>query len=336
MPPVRLDPSPVFLYFDPHPVHEKMASYVGAEAVQCDTGAPSSRVRSAWSHDFGDRPVLLEGGVPLFEGAVTDLLGNCGPVIALGADSTYDDLVSPLPNRSRASRFAHRVSQFVVDGTLAVSERIATIAERYAGPPVRIVHPFVEDGRRQRLRGVEPDLGGSRVLCVGKYRDKNGQDLLRAAIERVDADVTVDFVGPDTESIEDGEGVRTHGFVSEKRLVELFDAAALSVFPAPVGAFPVATLEALCAGLPVVVTPRIGTATLVRGIHGRLVADPTPAALAESIDWYFGLAAEKRRTLADRAEGVGSGFTEDDGLEAFRHAFVGILDDLGYDITYRS
>lgn len=332
-PELSLRPRPVFLYYDPHPVHEKMAAHVGAEMVQCQRGSPLARIQSGRGHDFGGRPVILEGGVPLAEGAVTKLLGTSGPIIALGADSTYHDIVDPMPSRSRVSRLAHRLSQRFVDGTLAVSERIATIAERLTGQPVRVTHPFVEAERYERLREVEPSLDGSRILCLGKYRAKNGQDLLVEALDHVESDVAVDFVGPDTTEVESSERVETHGFVDEERLFDLFETASLLVFPAPVGAFPVATLEALCAGLPVVTTPGVGTATLVRGVHGRLVADSDPSDLARAIDWYFSRSVEQRNRLGQLAAGYGAGFDEPSGLDAFAFGFLNLLADLDYEMN---
>ncbi|NIB99458.1 glycosyltransferase family 4 protein [Halobacterium sp. R2-5] len=329
----EIQPEPVFLYYDPHPVHEKMAECVGAEMVQCQTGSPIDRILAGRSHDFGDRPVILEGGVPLAEGTVLKALGTSGPVIALGADSTYHDIVDPLPSRSRTSRFTHRFAQRFVDGTLAVSERIATIAERFTDGPVRVTHPFIEANRYSLLRELDSSLDGTRILCVGKYREKNGQDILVDAMPRVDADVTVDFVGPDTTEISETDQITTHGFVSEQRLVELFESAALMVFPAPVGAFPVATLEGLCAGLPVVTTPGVGTATLVRGVNGRLLADPTSVDVADAIDWYFSLPQERRAELGRRAANYGSGFDEETGLDLFAFQLRNLLADLGYDTT---
>lgn len=328
-----MEPRPVFLYFDPHPVHEKMAKFVGAEFVECRTGGIRSRLQGARSHTFEGRPILLEGGVPLLEGFATKLLHDTGPTIALGADSTYDDLVNPLSGRTTKSRLAHRASLPFVDGTLAVSERIATLAQRYSGDPVRITHPFVQSARYERLRKLDTSPEGNRILCVGKYRSKNGQDILLDAVTKVDEDVRVDFAGPDTEQIAERGNIYSHGFVSEERLYELFRSASLIVFPAPVGAFPVITLEGLCSGLPVVVTSRIGTATLIRGVDGRLVADPTAEDLARAIRWYFTLSPETRGRLARRADRLGVGFRESEGLEAFGFEFARLLRDVGFEGT---
>lgn len=321
---------PVFLYYDPHPVHERMAESVDAEFVKCETGGSLTRIWAGATHDFGDRPVLLEGGVPLLEGAALRALGNAGPLVALGADSTYHDLVDPLLDRSRASRVAHRVGLWAVDGTLAVSERIATLAERFSGAPVRICHPFVGADRFDALRHVDPTLNGERVLCVGKYREKNGQDRLLEAVQQADTEVTLTFVGPETESLDSAtaEGL---GFVDEDRLVDLYESAALFAFPATVGAFPVATLEAFVAGLPVLTNGRVGTGTLVRGVHPRLAVTPDPNKLAERLDWYFDLEPAERRTLSDRARGYGVGFAEETGLDGFQWALHDLLSEMEND-----
>jgi glycosyltransferase involved in cell wall biosynthesis len=313
-----------------------MAEHVGAELVDCSTGNPLDRIRAGANRSFGDRPVILEGGVPLTEGSVVSILGRSGPVIALGADSTYHDIWRPLPGRSRTARLAHRVAQRFVDGTLAVSERIATIARRLTGEPVRIAHPFVEADRYEALRKIDPDLDGRRVLCVGKNRLKNGQKVLVEALDRTDANVHVDLVGPDTEDLPTHPDATRHGFVSEERLIELFGEASLLAFPALAGAFPVATLEGLRAGLPVLTTTEVGTAEHARLVDSRLVVDPDSDAIAGALEYYDGLEADARHTRGDRAAFVGERFDQASGLEAFTRALVDLLDAVDGSTTVTS
>ena len=90
-------------------------------------------------------------------------------------------------------------------------------------------------------------------------------------------------------------------------------------------------LGGLCAGRPVVATPRGGTATLIRGLDGKLVADPNPDDLARAIGWYFDLQEAKRERLSARAKRLGTGFRESEGLEAFGFEFVRLLQDLDYE-----
>lgn len=323
-----IHPRPVLLYFDPHPVHEKMAHYVGAELVGCSTGGVLDRVRSGGARSFGDRPVILEGGVPLLEGAVLAVLRRSGPVLALGADATYHDIWTPLPFRSRRQRLAHRASLRFVDGTLAVSQHIATIARHVTGGPVRITHPFVEHDRFDALGELRPDLDGMDVLCVGKYRPKNGQDILLEAAKRCEVDVRVDFVGPDTDDLPAVSFATRHGFVPEERLLELFETASLLAFPAPAGAFPVATLEALRAGLPVLTTNAVGTSHLARLVDPHMVVDADPDRLAAALDRYAGYTEADRNDRGDRARHLGARFGERDGLESFARELLYLLEDL--------
>jgi glycosyltransferase involved in cell wall biosynthesis len=319
------------LYYDPHPVHRKMAEYVGAELVACEDGGAFDRLRSAYGRDLGDRLVVLEGGVPLTEGAFLKLLDRCGPLVALGADGTYHNLRQPLPGWSTSSRIAHRGAHFFIDGTIAVSDYIATVARSLIDGPVRVAHPFIDQRRYERLRELTPDLSSDEVLCVGKYRRKNGQDVLAEAVEYADADLTVHFVGPDTERIPDAENVMTYGFVEEETLLELFERVAMLAFPAPAGAFPVATLEGLRAGLPTLTTHRVGTSSFARLVHGRMVTEPDPKAVASTMDWYFGSSVATRRELSERASRLGAQFDEETGLETFGRAFWQLVSELDYE-----
>lgn len=318
---------PVLLAYGPHPVHRRMAERVGAEVVQCNRDGPLERISTGARRDFGDRPVVVEGGVPLLEAAALSLVGSCGSVVELAADATHIDIHRPLPFRGPAGRLAHRVGERAVDATIAVSDVIATLAGA-DGRPVRVAHPFVLADRYESLTALDVDVSGSDVVCVGANRPKNGQAVLLEAVEHVDSGVTVHFVGPDTEALPRADRVERHGFVSEAELVGLLDEAALAVFPALVGAFPVVNLEALCAGLPVVTSPSVGNAGLVRAIDDRFVVEPAPEHVAAAIDWYLSLPVGGREEYAETARTLGRRFDEDTGLRAFEHQFDKVLESL--------
>lgn len=314
-------PDPVFLYNGPHPCHEKMAGRIGAEFVECSKGGAIGRLRSAIRRDFRGRPVLIEGGVPLLETGVMGLLRRSGPVIELAADATLIDIKTPLEGRPPHERLAHRFGERQVDATIAVSDYIAAYARTY-DRPVEVVHPFVEQDRFEDLLAREPGGDGRTVLCVGKYRHKNGQDVLREAMERVDPPIEAHFVGPDTEAIPDGERVVCHGFVDLERFFELMGRAELMVYPARAGAYPVAILEALVAGTPVVTTPHVGNVDLVRSLHPDLVTDPSPDAVARTIQWAM---SEDLEEWGQRAREIGKGFEEERHVADFEKRFNKVL-----------
>ncbi len=302
-----------------------MAEQVGAEFVECEKGGPLARLRAGRSRDFGQRPVIIEGGVPLLEAAFLKLLGQSGPVIELAADATLIDIATPLSGRPAHERVAHRFGERFVDATLAVSDYIAAYARRY-DRPVRVVHPFISSERCERLQNLNPGGDGETLLCVGKYRHKNGQDILVRATRYLDS-VTVHFVGPDTEKLETHEGIEAHGFVRTEHLYDLLDRSELMVYPARVGAYPVAVLEALVSGTPVLTSPYVGNADLVRSLHPRLVTEPTSVAVRDGIEWMLEDGRD-RGGLGHRAKSIGQGFNPEQHLAAFEDRFSEVLSKL--------
>lgn len=312
---------PVFLYNGPHPVHEKMANCLDAEFVACSKGGPLDRLRSAVGRDFGSRPVLIEGGVPLLQAGFMGLLRRSGPVVELAADATLIDIRTPLDARPAHERIAHRFGERYVDATIAVSDYIAAYARLY-DRPVEVVHPFVDGARFESLSSLCPGGDGETILCVGKYRHKNGQDVLLDAMDHVGGATVAHFVGPDTEAIADRDRIVGHGFVELDRFFELMDRAELMVYPARAGAYPVAILEALVSGTPVVTSPMVGNVDLVRSVHPAFVTQPDPESVAETVEWAL---SQDLSVFGERARDIGRGFEEERHLRDFEKRFNKVL-----------
>lgn len=312
---------PVFLYNDPHPVHEQMATAIDAEFVECSKGGPLERLKSGISHEFGQRPVLIEGGVPLLEAGFLGLSRGSGPIIELAADASIIDIADPIPDRPFHERLAHRFGERHVDATLAVSDYLAAYARRY-DRPVSVIHPFVEAERFDTLHGLDPGGDGETILCVGKYRHKNGQDILRDAMGELDEGLTAHFVGPDTEQIRSSNGIELHGFVELELFYELMDRAELMVYPARVGAYPVAVLEALLSGTPVLTSPLVGNADLARSVHPDYVVESEPKAVANGIT-----SLRERNLTADgrRAKTIAKQFNESTYVADFEKRFNKVM-----------
>jgi glycosyltransferase involved in cell wall biosynthesis len=85
-----------------------------------------------------------------------------------------------------------------------------------------------------------------------------------------------------------GERVTLRGFVSDEEMIELYaNALAVSYLPFDED-YGYVTLEGMLAGKPVVVTSDSGGAMelIDHGVHG-LIAEPTPQAIAESLDQLY-------------------------------------------------
>jgi hypothetical protein len=155
---------PVFLHNDPHPVHERMANAIDTEFIDCSKGGQFSRLKSGFSSDFGDRPVLIERGVPLLEVSFLALGGDSGPIIELAADASLIDIADPISGCPFHERLAHRFGEQYVDATLAVSDYLAAYARRY-DRPVSVIHRFVEAERFERLYSLGSGGDGESPLC---------------------------------------------------------------------------------------------------------------------------------------------------------------------------
>jgi glycosyltransferase involved in cell wall biosynthesis len=148
-----------------------------------------------------------------------------------------------------------------------------------------------------------PDSGLLRLICVARLIERKGQQHLIEAVRRLIAEgiaISLDLVGTgDAQSALQAQaiaaGIAGHvhfsGYVSREEIAARYSGAHAFVLPSYNEGMSVATLEALAAGLPVVVTRTGGTAELVaEGVNGL------------TFDWadVGTLVAHLRRLAADR------------------------------------
>ncbi len=147
------------------------------------------------------------------------------------------------------------------------------------------------------FRAAHPELGGDPfVLFVGRLHEQKGVDLLLAAFERVPPPARLVIAGPDY-----GVAVRTGGRVlhvgpvyGRDKLAALVDAAAFCL-PSRHEGFSLAVIEALAAGVPVVISTECHFPEVAAAGAGLVTPLDPPA-----------IAAAMRQVLADgRFRGVG-------------------------------
>lgn len=124
-----------------------------------------------------------------------------------------------------------------------------------------------------------------RLICVARLIERKGQQHLIAAVKRLadlGVNVTLDLVGTgdaraanETQVREAGltERVRFVGYVAREDIAAYYAAAHVFVLPSYNEGMSVATLEAMAAGLPVVVTRTGGTDELVAAGENGLIFD---------------------------------------------------------------
>jgi glycosyltransferase involved in cell wall biosynthesis len=126
-----------------------------------------------------------------------------------------------------------------------------------------------------------PDDGPLRVVCVARLIDRKGQEHLIEAIKRLSnegTDVVLNLVGTGDlqRNYEDqarrlgiDKQINFAGYVPREEINKHYNAAHVFVLPSYNEGMSVAALEAMAAGLPLVVTRTGGTAELVEeGVNG--------------------------------------------------------------------
>ncbi len=318
---------PVMLYLKPHHSHERMANAIDAELIESSKAGPLGRIREARNLDLGDRPVITEGGQPLFQAAWMKQFGNCGPVIHLAADETLMNIFNSLPHYSIVDRTAHFWAHRYVDAVMAVSPRLTAEARALGTPHVKTVFPFAEDWKHDGLGGNTPDFESNSILAVGYHKPANNFSALEPIAQATDADVHFEVIGPDTEEL-DSDHVTGHGFVEKDEFIDMFSRTQAFILPSGSQAFPVSVLEAMRAGLPPIITDAVGTQPFVRKIDPSLVSGTGIEQISNAVEWYATRDVEAKRELSSETRKMASFFEPDRGIDTFKTAYNQILNEI--------
>jgi phosphatidyl-myo-inositol dimannoside synthase len=275
------------------------------------------------------------GGVALALRRVTGLpylVRVCGPDIP-GFERRYQALY---PLLTPAIRSVWRGARAVVAKCAGEADMINAVDARVA---VTLVPNGVELAAFPQAR-IRRD-GPLRVLCVARLIERKGQQHLLQALGALADDgleVEAELVGTgdaegELRSLSERLGVapRVHfaGYVPRERIGERYAAADVFVLPSAAEGMSVATLEAMAAGLPTVVTRTGGTSELVLdGVSGLL------------FDWSDTgtLTAHLRRLAQNRALAAQMGaaararaamFSWDTAAQQYLHLFEQLTGDVG-------
>ena len=128
------------------------------------------------------------------------------------------------------------------------------------------------------------------VLFVGTGWERKGLRFAIGAVEALnDPKVSLLVAGSGSQKRYASPSVRFLGGVRE--MTKVYDAADLFLFPTLFDPFPLATLEALSAGLPVITTAANGVSEIMTtGVHGEVVSEPSDiGSLASGLQKWLGI-----------------------------------------------
>jgi glycosyltransferase involved in cell wall biosynthesis len=88
-------------------------------------------------------------------------------------------------------------------------------------------------------------------------------------------------------------------------------------------------LEAMCAGVPSIVSEWTGTREAVEHVDPGLVVPCDAESAAEKVHWYFSLSPEARRALSARCREVAAQYSEERAVESFVSSYRQVLGYFG-------
>ena len=213
----------------------------------------------------------------------------------------------------RVISLSHKISGEIRDLYGYPEKQISLIRN---GVPTRSVTIFEERTRARKELDIPRDE--KVVLFVGTGWERKGLRFAISAVEELnDQKVKLLVAGKGATKRYASSSVRFLGGVREMTMV--YDAADLFLFPTLFDPFPLATLEALSAGLPVITTAANGVSEIMTpGVHGEVISEPSDsAALIAALRKWLGMMNDPNQMIQvrDACNTLASEFTLERNLK---------------------
>ena len=261
-----------------------------------------------------------------------------GKVIVLLAESNLIVATLGMPKAKHvrkklwklSSKMLWKIAPKYIDGAIAVSKFMKEEASKVLSGPIRIAHPYVRDEVYEALRNTAPSLESHNIVFVGEGKPENGINVLLDAFKIVKKDffdANLCIIGKNhSEKWNKIDGVHVEGFVND--FVPYFQKSSLFCLIGAGQPFPVAVLEALCAGLPTIVSKYTGSKEIVKKIGKEFIAELDPEDVANRIIWYFSLSEREKKEISKKAKEISKSFNKKERCEKFQREFELLMSEI--------
>lgn len=337
-----------------HPSHEGFANAINADLVSCTKADTKDEVSPHSATSFlkefhvgseieGYDIVITEGARPLYAAAANKYTKDSLVLYLCAEHRIYQIIEGELNSDSMYALFKSLLGKYgtsilkqvlrrVVDGVIVVSEFMQKYIKSVVGKetPIRVAHPYIQQPLFDKLGELKPTPESEVVVTVGSSRNYKGTPMLVDAwedVRRYNPNLKLHIVGSGhPNAYESVPGIKVRGFVDD--LTQVYSNAGLYVQPSQVDAFPVATLEALRASVPAVVTNTTGTKSEVSKLSENFISGRSSNKIREKINWWFGCDLRYRQRLSDRSGEIGSKFGPEYRKMMFKNAFEDIISEI--------
>lgn len=328
----------------PHRAHEPFIEVLDADYRHFETGALPTPDREDQNLDsLGARLNIARSCRPNYEVVIGEgsaalqtamlyklLINRDATVVFLACDQTFKNkrfvsdtlwtAITPVTNR-------------VVDCCVAISNLVDDwIAPYFRHTPRHIVHPTTTEEKFEALTGINPRSSADPfvVLSAGRYQPMKNFDLIVSTVaeirEHSERDIELVLLGPDhdTQPYANRPFVTTPGFVSVAEFHNWFQQATLYAQPSRADGLGVAVLEAMLAGLPVVVSPEVGAKSF---LLDEWVVSADREALAARIKRTADMSVKERRDVGMRNREAVSHLTPERQAKRFKNVVRSVMEN---------
>lgn len=208
----------------------------------------------------------------------------------------------------------------LVDGFVAVSDRIKRDIQGYVDRPAVVVRPFLVNKFRPRRRGFE-----KRALFIGNEAKEKGYGHLVKAMRYL-PDFELFLVGDCSKKIRTKEpNVHVEGRVPS--LKPYFEKCSLYVHPADFDPCPSVVWEAMYAGLIPVISKGVGQSELFeRDLRRLVLTQNNPKQIAEKISEIYEFPGKE--ALVKKCMRLSNEYTKEKSTARFKKSFARLLREL--------
>lgn len=332
----------LFVYYDPHYFHAALAKAIGTDAW------PSPRIRSAEGNPFQvvedalstltavlalpkDFDTYFCEGTYLFPALAKKfgLLKKQTKIINIVSSPLFYYLKTGRIGGMRKSMAISLLKQ--VDGFVCVGKMEEGLLKSFdPNANTMVTYPFIrKDVRSRIIKAGRPQLKSKKILFVGN-RDTyyKGIDLLVAAFRiarqkipelelTILGDYDKDVIGKDK------NGINCAGYIENTS--KYIKEASLYVHLGRGEAFGVSVMEAMLAGLPVLVSNATGAKEIVSKIEQSMVVPLDASRAANQIVLYFKLSDQHKEKLALKGIEAIKKYQEEAVISQFKKDYAKLL-----------
>lgn len=318
----------LFLYSGKHPVHLAFAESINADMKKISWKVPRNYdvyiTEGHWT-----KPVVLKKiGVIPKSAKIINLFAS-PQLYYLDKGFYFDNSTGSIikyPDYKRRI-LIHLLQE--LDGAICVGKLQEDLLGKLA-PKISLirVYSFISEKRWHLFRKNSPNLSSKDILFLGNGPDYycKGLDLLLNSFSKIyeqNPDTCLNICGNNLEKLEKrtSKGANFLGKIPEEKISRLFSKTSLYCHPGRIDAFPVAVLEALCAGVPVLISKNNGLKEIVQKIDSKLIHDLSEKDLKEKIQQYFKLSLSEKKKISKKCRESAAEFREKVQINNFRKKF---------------